>query len=242
MPIVLFTDFGAADLYVGQVKAVLTAHAPRIPVIDALHDAPSFDILASAHLLAALAPRTGRHPTVLAVIDPGVGTARDAIVVDADGRTYVGPDNGLLSIVWQRARRRRCRVIRWQPAGLSVSFHGRDLFARVAAALATRRVPARWLASSPAPRMLFDPQDLAEVIYVDHYGNAMTGLRAAGIKESNGLRIGRRRVPPAKVFGAAQRGRAFWYANSLGLVEIAVPQASAAAALDLRVGTRVVVR
>ena len=239
MAIVLFTDFGARDLYVGQVKAVLGARAPRVPVIDALHEAPAFDIEAAAQLLAALAPRYPRGSVFCAVVDPGVGGARDAIVVRIDGRTFVGPDNGLFSVLWARARRRSCRRIVWRPAGLSASFHGRDLFAPVAAAIAARRLPQRWTLASRRPRVLLAAEDRAAVIYIDHYGNAMTGLRAAGRSRAARLRVGRRRLSFARVFEAAPLGRAFWTENSLGLVEIAANRASAARRLGLRIGRRV---
>jgi S-adenosylmethionine hydrolase len=240
--IVLFTDFGAQDLYVGQVKAVLAACAPRARVIDALHEAPAFDIEAAAHLLAALAGRYPRGSVILAVVDPGVGGARDAIVVRADGQTFVGPDNGLLSVLWARARRRSCRRIVWRPAGLSASFHGRDLFAPVAGALAARRLPRGWTEASRRPRVLLSAADRAAVIYIDHYGNALTGLRAAPRRAqapAARLRVGRRRLGFARVFGAAPRGAMFWTVNSLGLIEIAANRASAARRLGLRVGQRV---
>ena len=136
--IVLFTDFGTSDPYLGQVKAVLQRDAPGTPVVDALNDAPDFAVEPAAHLLAALAPRYPRGSVFLAVIDPGVGGSRDAIVLEADGRRFVGPDNGLLSVLWQRAKRGRCRRILWRPGALSSTLHGRDLFAPVAAALAYR--------------------------------------------------------------------------------------------------------
>ena len=239
MPLVLYTDFGAADLYVGQLKSVLTGFAPKLPVIDALHDAPNYDISASAHLLAALAPQYPSGSVFVAVVDPGVGGERDAIVVEADGRSFVGPDNGLLSILWQRARRKRCRRIVWRPARLASSFHGRDLFAPVAAALAAKRLPRGWLTAKPEPDVLFDAGDLAEIIYVDHYGNALTGIRARGVARDAVLRVGRRRLRYAGTFEAVRAGEAFWYDNSLGLVEIAANRASAARRLALRVGTRV---
>jgi len=240
--IVLFTDFGAQDLYVGQLKAVLAACAPRARVIDALHEAPAFDIEAAAQLLAALAGRYPRGSVFLAVVDPGVGGARDAIVVRADGRTFVGPDNGLLSVLWARARRRSCRRIVWRPAEMSASFHGRDLFAPVAGALAARRLPRSWTAASRRPRVLLPAADRAAVIYIDHYGNAMTGLRASPPRArapAARLRVGRRRLGFARVFGAAPRGAVFWTVNSLGLIEIAANRASAAKRLGLRVGRRV---
>jgi len=237
--IVLFTDFGAQDLYVGQVKAVLAARAPRARVIDALHEAPAFDIEASAHLLTALANQYPRGSVFLAVVDPGVGGARDMIVVHADGRTFVGPDNGLLSVLWARARRRSCRRIVWRPKALSASFHGRDVFAPVAALLASRRLPRGWAVRSRAPRVLLDAGDRAAVIHVDHFGNAMTGLRGARLARTARVRVGRRVLRFARVFEAVPRGSVFWSVNSLGLVEIAANQASAARRLGLRVGRRV---
>ena len=239
--IVLFTDFGSADPYVGQVKAVLHRYAPRAPVVDALNDAPAFGIEPAAHLLAGLAPHYARGSVFLAVVDPGVGGPREAIVVEADGRSFVGPDNGLLSVVWQRAKRRGCRRILWRPATLSSSFHGRDLFAPVAGSLARGRTPTRWFAPMRAPRVLLDPADVAQVIYLDHYGNAMTGLRAADIPPEVRLRAGGHTLSRAGTFGDARRGAAFWYANSFGLVEIAVNQGSAARKLGLRVGSAVAV-
>jgi hypothetical protein len=237
--IILITDFGAADLYVGQVKAVLAARAPRVPVIDALHEAPAFDVEPSAHLLAALATEYPRGSVFLAVVDPGVGGQRDAIVVDADGRKYVGPDNGLLSVIWQRARRRRCWRIAWRPQRLSSSFHGRDLFAPVAAVLAKGRVPHGWLRRKPAPDALLDANDLERVIYVDHYGNCVSGIRAASVPRTACVRAGGRMLRWRGTFEQARRGSAFWYANSLGLVEIAANRADAARALRLRVGSSV---
>jgi S-adenosylmethionine hydrolase len=213
---------------------VLGARAPRVRVIDALHDAPDFSIEPAAHLLAALADEFPSNAVFLAVVDPGVGGRRDPIVVQADGRRFVGPDNGLFSLVWNRARRRRCFRIAWRPQRLTSSFHGRDLFAPVAAALATR-VPRAWLVRKAAPGVLLQGDELARIIYVDHYGNAVTGLRR--FKKSWRLRAGGRTLEYARTFEAA-RGP-FWYENSMGLVEIAVPRGSAARRLRLRIGSPV---
>ncbi|MEW6689145.1 MAG: SAM-dependent chlorinase/fluorinase [Pseudomonadota bacterium] len=235
MPIALFTDFGSADLYVGQVKAVIAAKAPGVAVLDLLHDAPNYEVECAAHLLAALAPQFPAGTVFLAVVDPGVGTRRGAIVVEADGRGFVGPDNGLLSIVYQRAAKRRCRSILWRPSRLSSSFHGRDLFAPVAARLATEKSLKGWLGSQARPKVMLPPEDLERIIYIDHFGNAVTGIRFSGIKGS--LRVGRRSLRYARTFADA-RGP-FWYENSLGLVEIAQPRGSAARKLGLRVGYRI---
>jgi hypothetical protein len=214
---------------------VLAAHAPREPIIDALHDAPDFAIEPAAHLLSALSGQFPRGSVFLAVVDPGVGGQRDAIVVEAGGQMFVGPDNGLLSIVWQRARRRRCLRIKWRPARLTSSFHGRDLFAPVAAALSTKQAPRDWLVAKPAPQALLDPGDLPRVIYIDHYGNAVTGLR--DFKKDWTLRAAGRTLRYARTFDAAKGP--FWYQNSMGLVEIAAPRGSAARLLRLKIGSPV---
>jgi S-adenosylmethionine hydrolase len=204
-------------------------------VIDALHDAPDFVVEPAAHLLAALADQFPETSVFLAVVDPGVGSKRDAIVVEADGRSFVGPDNGLLSVVWQRARRRACFTIAWRPQRLSSSFHGRDLFAPVAAALAAKRVPRDWLVSTKRPAILLASDDLPQIIYIDHYGNAVTGLRR--FDKSWSLRAGGRTLRYARTFEEAKGP--FWYENSMGLVEIASPRGSAARKLRLKIGSRV---
>jgi S-adenosyl-L-methionine hydrolase (adenosine-forming) len=204
-------------------------------VVDALHDAPDFGIEPAAHLLCALSGEYPRDSVFLAVVDPGVGGRRDAIVIEADGRRFVGPDNGLLSLPWSGARRRRCWRIDWRPGRLSSSFHGRDLFAPVAAALAAKRLPREWLTRKNRPDVVLQAGDLASVIYIDHYGNAVTGLRK--FRNSDRLRAGRRSLRYARTFEEAREP--FWYQNSMGLVEIAAPRASAARLLRLEVGSAV---
>lgn len=239
MAIMLFTDFGASDLYVGQVKAVLDCYAPGVRVIDLLNEAPMFDPRASAHLLAALVRRVPRGTVVLGVVDPGVGGERDAVVLRADGRWYVGPDNGLFSVVSGRASTRTLWRVTAPPPGASVSFHGRDLFAPLAAAVATDDFPNESVEQATRLRVVLPHDDLAEVIYVDHYGNAFTGLRAEGVPHGARLAVGATSIGHARVFGDVPRDTAFWYENSLGLVEIAVSGANAAKRLGLGVGAPV---
>ncbi len=239
MAIMLFTDFGANDLYVGQVKTVLDRYAPGVRVIDLLHEAPVFEPRASAHLLAALVSQVPRGTVVLGVVDPGVGGARDAVVLRADGRWYVGPDNGLFAVVAGRASTRTLWRLTAAPPGASVSFHGRDVFAPLAAAVATDDFPNESVEAAARLRVVLPHDDLAEVIYVDHYGNAFTGLRAAEVPHSARLVVGGSLVGHARVFADAPRDAAFWYENSLGLVEVAVAGASAAQRLGIGLGTPV---
>lgn len=216
---------------------MLGQRAPRVLVLDGLNDVPAFAVAPAAHLLAALAPQYPVGSVFLAIVDPGVGGARRAIVVEAEGRHFVGPDNGLMSVVWQRARRRRCHEVAWRPARLSASFHGRDLFAPVAAAIAVGRVPRGWLRKADAPAVRLPAEDCYQVVYIDHYGNAMTGVRASAVRRDAHLVVGRRRLPFARTFVEAKGP--FWTENSLGLVEIAVPCDHAASRLGLRVGQRI---
>jgi S-adenosylmethionine hydrolase len=234
--IVLFTDFGWHDPYVGQIKARLAEAAPAVPVVDLLHAVPDFNAHAGAHLLDALAREFPAGSVFLCVVDPGVGGPRRALVVEADGRWYVGPDNGLLAVVAGRADQARYWHIDWRPPRLSASFHGRDLFAPIVAALAAGPFPADRLTEVGHPDVGFDLADLARVLYLDHYGNAWTGLRGALLAEGERLTVKEHSLGRRTTFHEAAKGEAFWYVNSVGLVEIAVNRGSAAAQLGLRVG------
>lgn len=235
--IVLFTDFGWQGPYVGQMKAVLAQQAPQVPVIDLMHDVPAFKPRAAAYLLASLVEKFPAETVFLAVVDPGVGTEkRRPCVVNADDRWYIGPDNGLFIVVARQALEHRVWEIDWRPEALSDSFHGRDLFAPFAAQLACGVLPQMTITT-----FMDDPEkwpiDLAEIIYVDHFGNAMTGLRGNQISKHTSLVINNQLIGYARVFAEAPKGEPFWYINSNGLVEIAMNQASAAQVLGLAIGT-----
>jgi len=238
--IVLFTDFGLCGPYVGQMQAVLQQRAPGIPVINLFADAPGFDPRASAYLLAAYATGFPPGSVFLSVVDPGVGGAdRLPVVVRADDYWFVGPGNGLFSIAARRARRAEVRESLWRPDRLSATFHGRDLFAPIAAALVNgESVESRPLTSQPGTDW---PDDLAEVIYLDHFGNGLTGLRAASVSARHTLHIGTAPLPRVRCFSDVPPGTPLCYENSNGLLEIAVNGGSAAARLGLRVGTPITV-
>jgi S-adenosyl-L-methionine hydrolase (adenosine-forming) len=237
--IVLFTDFGLHGPYTGQMKAVLCRMAPGVPVIDLLADAPVANPKASAYLLAAHAKWFEPGTVFLCVIDPGVGSARPAIVLEADGRWYVGPGNGLLELAERRAGSARSFDIGWQPEQLSASFHGRDLFAPIAARLARGDTAALRPRRDGAHRRADWPDDLGEVIYLDHFGNAMTGLCAAKLPARAKLAVAHRVLERARTFGDRPQGAAFWYENSNGLAEIAVNCGRADRELGLQIGTAV---
>ena len=236
IPIFLFTDFGSADLYVGQVKAVLHAHAPESAVFDLLNDAPSFDVEGAAHLLAALAPRLPAPSVTLAVVDPGVGSSSGAAAVEADGRWFVWPDNGLLSVHAARSQSVRRHALSWLPEPASASFHGRDLFAPAAAAIAREAVEWSGVRELAQLDVRLGDGDLERIVYIDHYGNAMTGIRAACVDPDACVHVQGTTARRARVFSDVQPGEVFCYENSLGLLENAANRASAAEVLGLRTG------
>lgn len=239
--IVLFTDFGLAGPYTGQVNAVLQESAPGIPAIQLFADAPAGQPKPAAYLLAAYAAWFPAGTVLLCVVDPGVGGARRGLIAEAAGRRYVGPDNGLFELVLRRAAPAQCWEITWRPALLSASFHGRDLFAPVAARLALGEAPSAMARRCAAPFRPDWPDDLAEIVYIDHYGNALTGLRGECLPASARLAAGGRGIPRARTFSAAPSGAAFWYVNANGLVEIAVNGGRADRALGLAVGSEIAI-
>ena len=239
--IALCTDFGLAGPYTGQVKAVLHRIAPGVHVIDLFADLPAARPEPAAYLLAAYGPWFQAGTVLLAVVDPGVGGARAAVVVEADRRFYVGPDNGLFELVLRRAGDARASEIIWRPEQLSASFHGRDLFAPVAAQLAAGTLPSGLLHGTSISRFPDWPDELPQIVYVDGYGNAMTGLRASALPAQARLRAGAHDLMRARTFSDLPPGAAFWYENSNGLAEIAVNAGRADRTLGLSVGAPVAI-
>jgi hypothetical protein len=231
----LVTDFGDG-LYVGQMRAHLAALLPALPVIDLVHDLPAFRPDLAAYLLPALVRDMPDGMLYLCVVDPGVGGDRALLLVLADGAWLMGPDNGLLACVIQRARSVSVWRIGWRPALMSASFHGRDWFVPVAGRLCLGQdlqlialasddvVGARWL------------KQLSAILYVDRFGNLITGMDVPERNLPLSLQVGWRHLPRVRTFCEVESGVPFWYENAFGLVEIAVNQGRADQLLGLAVG------
>ena len=237
--IVLFTDFGAAGPYIGQMRAVLHDLAPQTPIIDLFNDAPSRDPKASAYLLAPFVAEFPARAIFLCVVDPGVGSERRPVIVEANNKWFVGPDNGLFEIVMRRAEGARSWHIEWRPEHLSASFHGRDLFAPVAGQLAKGANPPGREIDPNAVRRPDWSDDLDQIVYIDHFGNAVTGRRAETVPANAGMLAEGRRLEQACTFSNRSSGEAFWYENANGLAEIAVNMGRADKDLGLAIGTPV---
>ncbi len=238
--IALFTDYGLNGPYLGQVQAVLHRLVPGEKVVNLLADAPRNNPKASAYLLAAFSQAIAAEPGTIffSVVDPGVGSFDDPpVVLEADKQWYVGPDNGLFDIVCRRSSSVHCRRIDWRPETLSASFHGRDLYASAVAMLRNNQ--------NLGPTIPWNdrhgwPDDLEEIVYIDHFGNCMTGLRTGTLDNDRAIRANSITVPHAHTFSSVPRGSAFWYENSQGLVEIAVNGGNAAQQLNLRIGSKLI--
>ncbi len=234
--IVLFTDFSVQDPYIGQLRAAVCRTAAEVTVIDLFSNLPPFNVEAAAYLLPAYAEGFPPGTVFLCVVDPGVGSRRLPLMVRVDQRWFVGPDNGLFGILARRGEQVEWYHILWRPEHLSESFHGRDLFAPVAAMLADGRMPRCEPCSGPQVTTQHWPDELYKVVYIDHYGNLMTGLRASGVAAQTCFSYNGRTLRHARVFSDVGPGELFWYGNANGLVEFAVNQGSAAAVLNAAVG------
>ena len=233
--IVLFTDFGLEGPYLGQVEAVLCAQAPGARVIHLFSDLPPFDIQSAAYLLPVFVSRFPPDTVFLCVVDPGVGSNRSAVVAKIAGHWFVGPNEGLFALLTRRAASVEC----WQlpdSDAAAPSFHGRDVFAPAAARLARGLAPMGEPVDAAALERPDWPNDLLRIVYIDRYGNAMTGMRATSIPEGAALTIKGHTLKAARTFADVVVGEPIWYENANGMVELAENRGRADAVLSLAVG------
>ena len=252
MLVTLLTDFGTADYFVGAMKGVVLASNPRAQVVDITHEIPPHDIEAGAFTLLAAFEAFPAGTVHVAVVDPGVGSARRAVVVGTDGHTFVGPDNGVFGYVYERVRDFAVHQLtneNYFREDVSTTFHGRDVFAPVAGAL-SRGVAVEELGprvsdfvrlplARPARRA--DGVLEGRIIHVDRFGNCVTNFSRQEIPvepSDAGLRmkVGGFEIKQLRRFFADERdapGEPFAIWGSAGLLEIAVNRDSAARRLGV---------
>lgn len=258
--VVLLTDYGTEDFYVGALKGAIYRAFPGARIDSITHEVPAFDIREGAYLLVHAAEEFPPGTTFVGVVDPGVGTARKAIAAETrNGLFFVGPDNGLLTLVFQRFGVKRIHEIQ-NPAVIrrgarSSTFHGRDIFGPAAGHLAAgfplSRIGPRlknWVALPVEEAVREGSQVRGEVQHVDHYGNLLTNIPAS-LVEQLGLQPGdlvavtigqeTRQIPLVKTYGDVPEGTLLLTLNSLGVVEIALNMGKAAPALGVAAGTAV---
>ena len=230
--ITLLTDFGYQDPYVGIMKGVMLGICPDARFVDLTHSVTPFQPLQAAFLLHQSWPHFPDGTIHLVVVDPGVGTSRRPILIEAADQYFVGPDNGVFSMLYPTA----IREIEVTGTSASRTFHGRDIFAPAAARLANRVPPERIGTIIESAQRLTWPE--ASVWHIDHFGNIITGLRVLAYTGFFGIRIGtetiHRRVA---TYADAPKDQLFLIEGSSGHVEIALNQGSAAQRLGITIGT-----
>lgn len=248
------TDFGTRGWYVASLKGVIAQRCPQAQLIDVTHDVPPQDILSGAFTLAAAAPWFPSGTVFACVVDPGVGTDRPLIAGRADRRFFVGPDNGLLSLVFQRAARLslvRLTQRRYWLSEVSRTFHGRDIIAPVSAHLArgcpVQRLgmPVRRYQRLALPTVRRTATTLyGRLLLSDAFGNLVTNLPSDLLVKPSGWQVRFRRTPVRVVssYAEGRSGELVALAGSTGYVELALPNASADSVLRARRGEPVELR
>lgn len=238
-PIVLATDYGVSGSYVGQLKSAIYKIAQNAKFIDLIHDLPAFNPKASAYLLASYLEHLAKNSIVVGIVDPGVGSDREPIVLEGNDYTFVGPNNGLFAMVARKLSEIRLSEILLSKEPVSKTFHGRDVFAPIAAQISSGSKPK--LESISIEKLIGSdwPDNLFEIIYIDHYGNAITGIKSNQINKNQQLKINEHHLKYAEAFYNVGKGKCFWYCNSNGLIEIAAREISIAEMLKLSIGNTI---
>lgn len=254
--VTLTTDFGTSDWFVGTMTGVVLSINPRASVVNVTHEIPAGDIRDGAFVLAASCRYFPKNTVHVAVVDPGVGGPRKAVAVRTTNYFFVGPDNGVLSFALAREKIKAIRVLANEALflpGVGRTFHGRDVFAPVAAhlsnGLSIERVgpPAKAFVQLdwPAPWRRRDAIE-GEIVRLDRFGNAITNIPSdmIGEREIVGAVVGKERIscPLKPFYQAVAAGKPVAVVGSHGFIELAVNGGSAAKSLGLRVGDGVLVK
>ena len=257
--VTLTTDFGLADHYVGTMKGVILSRCPEAQLVDISHEIPAFSIPAAAYAIAQAAPYFPPGTVHLVIVDPGVGTSRKPLCVEGFGQYFIAPDNGVLSFVLTRDAKAQARELSNRAFWLdspSSTFHGRDIFAPSAAALASGAATPADLGPvlsriETLPEL--EPEQLTETLWratilsIDRFGNAITNLRRDRFYHVSftpfTIEAGSSSITAFhETFGTAPPGEPFVYFGSSGYLEIGMNQHSAARALELRPGAHITFR
>jgi S-adenosyl-L-methionine hydrolase (adenosine-forming) len=255
--ITLLTDFGTQDYFVGAMKGVILSNNPAAQIVDLTHEIPPQDIHVGAFNLLAAYKDFPVGTVHVAVVDPGVGSNRHPILIECADQFFVGPDNGIFSWICEREGNWRARHLtneKFFRHPTSTTFHGRDLFAPVAAALANGARPEEVgpvidtmvELESLNPGTTNDGKIEGRIIHIDRFGNCITNLTANHPGADN--RASRLRVNDAEINSfreffsedSSTENELFMFLGSAGFIEIAVRNASAANILNARPGQSVV--
>jgi S-adenosyl-L-methionine hydrolase (adenosine-forming) len=244
--VTLLTDFGTADSYVAEMKGVILTRSPSTVLVDISHEVPPGDVRSAAYVLGRTWHRFPAATVHLVVVDPGVGTSRAALAFSAHDHWFVGPDNGVFTPVLHDAE--VTAVMLTAPPGASNTFHGRDVFAPAAAALADGvAVPSLGEAFGELPKRFAYTelrQDgnalVGEVVYVDRFGSLITNISSDALSLSTRVEVEDLDLGGLKrTYSDVPSGSLLAYVGSGGMIEIAVRNGSAAERLGVGIGGRV---
>lgn len=253
MVITLLTDFGFADNFVGVMKGVILSINPEATIVDITHEIPPQDVLTAAFLLETSWPYFPSGSIHVAVVDPGVGTARRAIAVETPRAIFLAPDNGLLTPIIKGGKVKKIISLTnpryWLP-DLSYTFHGRDVFAPVAAYLSLG-VPLEEMGTPiedpvllewPCPSKLPDGTIVGHILHIDRFGNLITNLKPEDLREGVVIKVAGHEIHGLKkTFADVGVGEPVAYIGSSGYLEIAIRQGNAAHTFKLRRGDKIYV-
>lgn len=254
--VTLTTDFGLQDPYVGIMKGVVHGACPGVTCIDLAHEIGPQDIKAAGFHLAAAWRYFPVGTVHVAVVDPGVGSQREILVAEQAGHAFLAPDNGLLgAVLGAEARVFALDVARFALPDCSNTFHGRDVFAPAAGALASGMAPEQagrpcsaWVRPEPSGSKLVAGEDgpiEAEVVLVDRFGNLITDLDVGGVALDLSeweVRVGGRRIPGGRTYAEVAPGEPLALVDSCGHLEVAVRDGDAARELNLGRGAVLTLR
>jgi len=237
----LLTDFGTADYFVGAVKGAILSVNPSAVIVDITHEIPPQDVAAGAFTLLA-AYKTFPAGTIhVAVVDPGVGSTRRPIIVSANEQFFVGPDNGLFTYICDREPSHRIIHVtaeRFFRRDVSTTFHGRDIFAPVAAALSNGVAVEEFGPEIDDAVRLPSLETPLRIIHIDRFGNCVTNItrdRSPGEIVVKGRTIREFR----RFYGEGDEASLFAIWGSAGFLELSVNGGSAAKVLSVRVGEQI---
>lgn len=250
MIIALLTDFGSKDYFVGAMKGTILSINPNVRIVDITHEISPQDISAASFTLRACFANFPPKTIFVAVVDPGVGSTRRAILVETENYCFVAPDNGLLSFIFDEEANSRVFELtndKFFASNISRTFHGRDLFAPVAAHLSKgvaveefgREIRDFVRFETTKPVRISDSNIQAEIVHIDNFGNLVTNLKKTDLPENfkaeiNGTVIERL----LEYYAAAERNEVFMILGSAGFLEIAAFKHSAAQILGIKTGEK----
>lgn len=252
--IALLTDFGTKDYFVGALKGMILTINPHARIIDITHEIEPQNIKSAAFTLRACCRNFPAKTIFMAVVDPGVGSARRALLVETGEYFFIAPDNGLLGFVFDDAPDFRVFELTNEAffaSDISATFHGRDVFAPAAAHLSTGVEPSRFGAltsdfikfEEAKPRRISDAEIEAEILEIDCFGNLITNLKREDLPAEFALEIGARRIEKLQnYFAESAQSEIFMIFGSAGFLEVVAFQDSAKNLLQAEIGQKIKVK